>query len=538
MNFGAFAGGLAQGYNTTRQTINQSKYANAYEKNMQREQERYDKEKAAETDTINGIANMAQVGPTMLPTTIAGTPQTAPAAAPGTAFNNQLGNIGFMQQQPMINTAFSGRPGYAAGGLVQIPDQVFAGQPQGAYQAGGLSSAPVQPVAQPTPQPAQPAAQPAPQEDPEDAKLTPNQRLTKAIMTTDLLSNPDKLNKAMAIAEANGMGDRVKPWLERAYKAKQGGMIDGAMNLLNGDVDSAMENLSKSGMKLEDRPRKAKPDDPNDQNWIFNISGSGEQTLNVGDLLSRTLDYHKFQEHQLKSKETDAKVRETDADITLKGKQGNYSDAQTEYLKGAKTNEALAAAAERRSRMKNDGGLSDQMKQVMGERKTALDRMAMVKNDIDNKFEPDPQLRQTYENLAYRYQNDLESTMKRSLTPSEHSHLTYMLTQYPKDGDPEKVRAWQQQLVSSFGGEAPQAAAPAAAPQAVAARPAAATPAAALQSPEALAAPYKGSADYEAMLGVQRALQTPGLDVRQKQNLALQAQEIAARHAQKYGSRT
>lgn len=526
MNFGALAGGLAQGYQTGRQIKTNQKYADAYQKNADMEADKYkwakeakDKAEALTDEGIDSALNAVdmenplQATPSMAPVAV-------PQQAPGAAFNNQLGNLPYMRgnaagfsQGGLVNKP---RMGYAQGGMV-LPNEVMAGQPEAAYQVGGLASVPQQ-----TQQPVQ-QAQPQQQE-----KLTPRQRLSKAMLTTDLLSNPDKLNKMQAVFDAYGMGDTFKPYLERAYTAKKSGMIDGAMQLMNGQVDDAMNSLSKGGMKLADRPVKLN-DDPNDHRWKINIEGTGEKTMDIGDMLSRTIDFNKHQDHQLKQQQvandttkTANDTRQTDADVANK-------NAQTEYTRTAKT-QLAQAQIDRQGRMGGLAGMRpdrpEAIDKALKRRDNAIDDLSSVKNEDDGKSYVDPQKRLKYSALAVGSEQAVQDGLGRDLTAREHQALTSMLNMADSVGSKDQ---WDAMLAHRFGyaQQAPQQAQPPAASSASQPPPVAAAAAAAPQAPVVNPGGLAQQQQLRSqMAGIQQALQAPNLTPEQKRDLALQANEI------------
>lgn len=242
---------------------------------------------------------------------------------------------GAAQQQPvMMDPGFKRMPGFARGGLISlkprgfaeggmIPDAVFSGNSASALSAPGLATVQRPPVAQ--------------QESPQ-ANVNPRQEFTRQMVSSDLLANPDKLSKLSALADAHGVGDMIKPFLERAYTAKKSGMIDGAMQLMRGQVDEAIDSLARGGIKLEDRPTPVDPKNP--KLWKINISGVGEREMDIGDLLQTTLDPDKFLKYQLDQNESqgkrnvsDSAVRENDAKVGVHKAQAGKLGEETKNIK-------------------------------------------------------------------------------------------------------------------------------------------------------------------------------------------------------------
>lgn len=178
--------------------------------------------------------------------------------------------------------------------------ELLTGNPAAAYQTGGLAA------------PAQAPTQAAPAE-PESA-INPRQEIVKQMFFGNLANEPDKLNAIAAAAAMHGLGDKITPWLEGLYKAKKTGVFDAAMSLKQGDIDGAMNNLKRGGITLEDRPVRVNPD--NNDKWKINISGSGEQTIDLNDLAASSLDPEKYAKNVNDTRESIGKRNVSDAQVT------------------------------------------------------------------------------------------------------------------------------------------------------------------------------------------------------------------------------
>jgi hypothetical protein len=333
---GGFAGGLASGLSNGMQLYNQKKYydgLNQYREDLNtiREENATTKaagKKASSSEDEDGFWN------TIAPIFKTGGSGSAASAAP--------------QQQPvMIDPNFKRMPGFAKGGLVtleprrfaaggMIPDAVFSGNAPAAYQAGSLAS--VQ-----GPAPAQPVRQAQPEEP-----INPRQEIVKQMMFGNLANDPDKLNAIQAAAVAHGMGDKITPWLEGMYKAKKRGIFDGAMNLLNNNVDGAIDDLKRGGISLQDRPVKVNPDDPNDTRWKINVSGTGERIMDVKNMIGSTMDADKFLKWQNDMNESTGKRNVSDSQVLE-----NQSNIKVNDARVGKLNEETKNVRAERS-----GGLS------------------------------------------------------------------------------------------------------------------------------------------------------------------------------------
>jgi hypothetical protein len=316
MGLGALMNGVTSGLNTGMNIKNSKKYLDIYQQYadqsaLEHKQRQEDRDKTANpVDVLSGLADIADGGdkPLSFRTDGSSAPMNAVPAQESIALRP-------MTERP--NYGMGIIKGYAQGGLATLDDGVFSGGVPPSSAGLSAIAAPQQP------QPQQ--AQPAPEEN-----LTPQQRITKAMMTTDLLSNPDKLSKMQAFAEMHGMGKAITPWLERAYTAKKSGMIDGAMQLMRGQVDDAIDSLERGGIKLADRPEPADPNNP--RLWKINIEGAGEKVMDIGNLLQTTLDPKEFLKHDLASNESQGKRNVSDSQVRANDARVRVSNAQVGKL--------------------------------------------------------------------------------------------------------------------------------------------------------------------------------------------------------------
>jgi hypothetical protein len=185
-----------------------------------------------------------------------------------------------------------------------LPDaSLLSDNAAGAYQVPGLANV--------SPAKSQPQSQPVrPDED-----FNPIHEIVKQIGFGNLANQPDKLNAIRAAAAMHGMGKEVGPWLDSLVAAKRTGIFDAAMDLKRGNIDGAMDNLKRGGIQLEDRPVKVNPNDPSDGKWKVNISGTGEQVIDLDHWATSTLDPEKYSKFLLDRQGATDKTRLTDAQI-------------------------------------------------------------------------------------------------------------------------------------------------------------------------------------------------------------------------------
>jgi len=274
-----FAGGLADGLNNVMGLYMQNKYYSGLNDNRE------------ETNRIREEALQARVAKAEGGGGGKGGDYEGFDASLVPIFKAGATNKPAVQSAPvMANPA-----GLAGTSPTTLPNSgLLTGNPAAAYQAGSLA-APAQAPA--------PAEQVAPEE-----QINPRQEIVKQMMFGNLANEPDKLNAIAAAAAMHGLGDKITPWLQSIYKAKKSGVLDGAMNLINNNVDGAIDDLKRGGINLADRPTKVAPDDPNDHRWNINIEGTGQRVMDVRNMISTTMDPDKFMELQSKTKVANAQA--------------------------------------------------------------------------------------------------------------------------------------------------------------------------------------------------------------------------------------
>lgn len=572
MNLGAFAGGLAGGLLAGEQLKQRRADSDLNKARAERENTEHEWKKQ---DRDNMQRFWKRVGSEVLmptPSAVASPMTPAPGGAMAPAPESMALKPAAERPDYMLRGGFArgglvsltpkgnGIRGFAAGGMLALPDSALAlRNAPAAYQAGmpagGAATLPPQ---------AQQAQPPAEQFD-------PRQEMQRQMLDGNLMSDPDKLNQIAQIGVEEGLGQAVLPWLEQAYTAKQKGMMTGAIKLMQGNVDAAIDDLKRGGMKLGDRPTKVVPDDPDDHRWKINVEGQGEQVMDVSHLLATTMDPEKYfdvhfkrgearrkeaeegrkdKELGFKEQELGLKARETEADIDYKRAQTRESGARADRYRSM----GLAGVGG----TGRGGGRSADRPESLN---AAIKRFDDAINDLssapgeDNKPVVDPQKRKQWYTIANHYRDQLENALGDDLTAQELRIFTDRLHTFPLD-DPAGQKAWTRQLLRRFGGDLPEEVqeqldeastpqkretkeiprgktveAPAAAP------PPARGGLASTQTPERLALNYKNTKYYEPMLAIQRALQEPNLSVEDRRKLALQAQHIASSYEQEHGAK-
>jgi hypothetical protein len=272
---GSFAAGLSDGFNNMMQLSMQKKYYDSLSDHRDRQDTLREQQAAAKAEgkSEKGPDREGFVG-SLMPIFKTDGAATAP-------------------QRPTMMSQ-------AGLGPATLPDAgMLSGNSAGAYQAPGLASvAPAKSQIQP--------AQP-------DEDFNPIHEIVKQVGFGNLANDPGKLNAIRAAAAMHGMGKEIDPWLDSLVASKKSGIFDAAMDLKRGNIDGALDNLKRGGIQLEDRPTRV---DPNDNSkWKVNISGSGEQTINLDDWATSTLDPEKYSKFLLDRQGAADKSRLTDAQI-------------------------------------------------------------------------------------------------------------------------------------------------------------------------------------------------------------------------------
>jgi hypothetical protein len=107
-------------------------------------------------------------------------------------------------------------------------------------------------------------------------------------------------------------------------------MIDGAMQLMRGQVDDAIDSLRRGGVKLADRPEPADPNNP--RLWKINIEGVGEKVMDIGNLLQTTLDPDKFLKHDLEKSVAQGKRNVSDSQVLVNNARVGKLNAETKNV--------------------------------------------------------------------------------------------------------------------------------------------------------------------------------------------------------------
>ena len=258
-NFGAFAGGLAQGIHDGKNMGVRQKQAERMAKAEEREaeiqQEKRDRLTAANDEIVEGWGQLKSQQ--SLPSAAFKPNQTDPDSG-ASVESGQL--IGHSAGSLSIGGLQSETP-------ATLPGKVSAGH----IPRGGLMS-------QYKNQAAQTSTNIAP------ATATANEMIGKRMLTGDLLENPDELTRMAGIYKKHGLLKEMIPWMNRAFEAKKKRIPDALPYLLTGGAKGARETLKKGGINLTDDPVPIDLDNRQGHSWRFRLEDSGEQEVNLREV--------------------------------------------------------------------------------------------------------------------------------------------------------------------------------------------------------------------------------------------------------------
>ncbi|MEO9231642.1 MAG: hypothetical protein ABI216_22190 [Devosia sp.] len=399
----------------------------------------------------------------------------------------------------------------------QIPQSPLAGPDAMAQQPAAPGLATQQ----------QPAMQQQPgMQQPQEQDTTPPAKILERGMVTGAYS-PKALTDIAGIFAQNGLHEDGIKYMEQAYKAKKSGMVDAAMALAQNNPGGAVEALKSNGIEVDGLPVKVNPQDPNDHNWKYKLKGDGEkeQTVNATNILQSTMDPEKYLD-------AEDKKRKAAIDDRKQANDDRKTNAEIGYLR-SRSSLADAKASDPGNDLRPSRSSEAQINTAMSRRDKAFDRISSSK-DEEGKFQIDPQKRQTLDSAANQYQTFIEDKTGEEMTASQHHKFTDAMLSFPVDGTKEDIKEWKnKQLIPRMGGRMPAETKQAPAQSEPQTNLAPAQKAPAKQSTGtlmSLAEKRKGLVVLDQqMKGIQKALQSPNLDVNQKKALSLKAQEIASR---------
>lgn len=120
--------------------------------------------------------------------------------------------------------------------------------------------------------------------NPSQAPIAADEMIGRRMLTGNLLEDADELTRMASIYKKHGLLKEMTPWMNKAYEAKKKKIPDALHFLLTGDAKAARDILKKGGIRLIDDPVPTDPNDPQNHHWKFKLENGGEQDINLKEL--------------------------------------------------------------------------------------------------------------------------------------------------------------------------------------------------------------------------------------------------------------
>lgn len=120
--------------------------------------------------------------------------------------------------------------------------------------------------------------------NPPQAPIAADEMIGRRMLAGNLLEDADELTRMASIYKKHGLLKEMAPWMNKAYEAKKKRIPDALHFLLTGDAKAAREVLRKGGISLIDDPVPTDPNDPQNHHWKFKLENGGEQDINLKEL--------------------------------------------------------------------------------------------------------------------------------------------------------------------------------------------------------------------------------------------------------------
>ena len=119
------------------------------------------------------------------------------------------------------------------------------------------------------------------------ATETADEMIGRRMLTGDLLDDPDELTRMSSIYKKHGLLKEMTLWMNKAFEAKKKRIPDALSYLLTGDAKSARAVLKKGGINLMDDPVPMNAEDRQGHRWRFRLEDGSEQEVNLRELAER-----------------------------------------------------------------------------------------------------------------------------------------------------------------------------------------------------------------------------------------------------------
>lgn len=118
-------------------------------------------------------------------------------------------------------------------------------------------------------------------------EMTADEAIGRRMLTGNLLDDADELTRMANIYKKHGLLAEMLPWMNKAYAAKKKQIPDASHLLLTGDAKGAREVLRKGGVILAEDPVPVNQSHPQNTSWRFTFEDGVEKNINLKDLAAR-----------------------------------------------------------------------------------------------------------------------------------------------------------------------------------------------------------------------------------------------------------
>ncbi len=123
-------------------------------------------------------------------------------------------------------------------------------------------------------------------------EMTANEAIGRRMLTGNLLDDTDELTRMANIYKKHGLLAEMMPWMNKAYAARKKRIPDALHLLLTGNAKRAGEVLRKAGIGLADDPVPVDRSDLQNNSWRFTFEDGTEKDINLKDLATQFFPEH------------------------------------------------------------------------------------------------------------------------------------------------------------------------------------------------------------------------------------------------------
>ena len=114
-----------------------------------------------------------------------------------------------------------------------------------------------------------------------------DEMIARRMLTGNLLEDADELTRMANIYRKHGLVGEMTPWMNKAWEAKKKRIPDALHFLLRGDAKAARRALEKGGIKLMDDPVAIQQNDPGTVRCQLRLEDGNTQDIDLKELAGR-----------------------------------------------------------------------------------------------------------------------------------------------------------------------------------------------------------------------------------------------------------